>query len=117
MKYNGSCHCGKIKYAIEAPENITLISCNCTICYKLGAINIHLDRKDFDLTSNNYDDLTEYRFHTKLSTYYFCKFCGICPFHTSRRDPNNRVVVNFRTIDNQSVDNFNIEKYNGIDWI
>ncbi len=32
--------------------------------------------------------LTLYQFNTKVAKHYFCKICGIYPFHRMRRDPN-----------------------------
>jgi len=32
--------------------------------------------------------LTEYRFHTMTARHYFCKRCGIYPFHRKRDTPD-----------------------------
>jgi hypothetical protein len=33
------------------------------------------------------DALTLYQFNTKVARHYFCKHCGIYPFHQTRKDP------------------------------
>jgi hypothetical protein len=33
------------------------------------------------------DALTLYQFNTKVAKHYFCKHCGIYPFHQTRKDP------------------------------
>jgi hypothetical protein len=33
--------------------------------------------------------LTEYRFHTKTARHFFCKVCGIYPFHRKRVTPDH----------------------------
>lgn len=33
------------------------------------------------------DALTLYRFNTRAAKHYFCKHCGIYPFHQTRKDP------------------------------
>ena len=34
------------------------------------------------------DCLTAYQFHTNTATHYFCKVCGIYPFHRKRVTPD-----------------------------
>ncbi|MBP7081190.1 MAG: GFA family protein [Rhodocyclaceae bacterium] len=34
------------------------------------------------------DALTEYQFHTKTARHFFCKVCGIYPFHRKRVTPD-----------------------------
>jgi hypothetical protein len=116
MIYSGSCHCGEIKFNVEAPEDIDLFECNCSICYKQGALNIRVNKNNFKLLSN-IDNITEYQFHTKTATYYFCKICGVSPFHIPRKDPETIMSVNFRCIDNASIDLRKITKVNGKEWI
>jgi len=38
------------------------------------------------LTGEN--SLTEYRFHTMTARHFFCKTCGIYPFHRKRVTPD-----------------------------
>lgn len=33
------------------------------------------------------DALTRYQFNSKVAKHYFCKHCGIYPFHQTRKDP------------------------------
>jgi hypothetical protein len=33
------------------------------------------------------EDLTEYQFHTGTARHYFCRICGIYPFHRKRVTP------------------------------
>ncbi|WOD09026.1 S-(hydroxymethyl)glutathione synthase [Marinomonas sp. GJ51-6] len=34
------------------------------------------------------DNLTEYQFHTHTARHFFCKTCGIYPFHRKRVSPD-----------------------------
>jgi hypothetical protein len=33
------------------------------------------------------DALTLYQFNTRVARHFFCKHCGIYPFHQTRKDP------------------------------
>jgi len=35
------------------------------------------------------DSLSEYRFHTQTARHFFCKTCGIYPFHRKRSAPDH----------------------------
>ena len=48
-------------------------------------VKVHEDR--FRLLTGA-ESLTEYRFHTNTARHYFCKTCGIYPFHRKRVTPD-----------------------------
>jgi hypothetical protein len=86
QKMQGSCHCGQVKFEIETdfPE---LTTCDCSICSRKNALMVKVPEKDFKLLSGQ-AYLTEYQFHTKTARHYFCKVCGIYPFHRKRVTPD-----------------------------
>lgn len=83
--YDGSCHCGAVRFAIETdfPE---LTTCNCSICSKKNALMVKVHESKFRLLDGA-QYLTEYQFHTRTARHYFCKVCGIYPFHRKRVTP------------------------------
>jgi hypothetical protein len=85
-RYEGSCHCGAVKFAIttDFPE---LTTCDCSICRRKNALMVKVSENDFELLSGE-ESLTEYQFHTKTARHFFCKVCGIYPFHRKRVTPN-----------------------------
>ena len=85
--YRGSCHCGAVRFEIETdfPE---LTMCDCSICRRRNALMVKVHESRFRLLAGA-DALTEYRFHTKTARHYFCKFCGIYPFHRKRVTPDH----------------------------
>ena len=87
QKYNGSCHCGTIRFEVETdfPE---LTTCDCSICCKKNALMVKVHKTKFTLLSGA-AALTEYQFHTKTAKHYFCSVCGIYPFHRKRVTPDN----------------------------
>ena len=85
--YRGSCHCGAVRFEIDTdfPE---LTLCDCSICKRRNALMVKVHESRFRLLAGA-DALTEYRFHTKTARHYFCKVCGIYPFHRKRVTPDN----------------------------
>ena len=85
--YVGSCHCGAVRFRIETdfPE---LTMCDCSICKKKNALMVKVHESQFELLAGG-EFLTEYQFHTRTARHYFCKVCGIYPFHRKRVTPDN----------------------------
>ena len=83
---NGSCHCGTVKFKVRtavAPAG----RCNCSLCRRKGALmSPAFPAEQLDIVSGK-DDLTLYQFNTRVAKHYFCRHCGIYPFHQTRRDP------------------------------
>lgn len=86
-KYTGTCHCGAVQFTIETdfPE---LTMCDCSICKKKNAVMVRVHESRFQLISGG-EALTEYQFRTKTARHFFCKVCGIYPFHRKRVTPDN----------------------------
>lgn len=49
MKYQGSCHCGSIKFVAEG-ELSEVLSCNCSICQKKGSLLWFLPSKQVKIS-------------------------------------------------------------------
>ena len=85
-RYEGACHCGAVRFSIETdfPE---LTTCDCSICKRKNALMVKVHESKFELLAGK-DDLTEYRFHTLTARHFFCRTCGIYPFHRKRVTPD-----------------------------
>ncbi|NUZ07238.1 GFA family protein [Piscinibacter koreensis] len=83
----GSCHCGAVRFSIESdfPE---LTTCDCSICRRKNAVMVKVPESRLRLLAGD-EHLTEYRFHTHTARHYFCKVCGIYPFHRKRVTPDH----------------------------
>jgi hypothetical protein len=86
QKYQGSCHCGAIRFEIKTdfPE---LTKCDCSICRRKNALMVKVHESKFKLIKGE-ESLTEYQFHTKTARHFFCKVCGIYSFHRKRVTPD-----------------------------
>jgi hypothetical protein len=82
----GSCHCGTVKF--EVLTALTPASrCNCSLCRRKGALMSPMFPAENLKIRSGEDALTMYQFNTRVAKHYFCKHCGIYPFHQTRKDP------------------------------
>lgn len=113
MKYQGSCHCGVVRFQVEAPEVIEADRCNCSICAKSGFLHLIVPLSKFEILSGK-DELNTYAFNTKIAQHYFCKHCGIKPFYVPRSNPDG-MDVNVNCIDSP-IAKLVISDFDGQDW-
>ena len=85
--YAGSCHCGAVRFEIDTdfPE---LTTCDCSICLRRNALMVKVHESAFRLLDGA-QALAEYRFHTHTARHFFCRVCGIYPFHRKRVTPDH----------------------------
>ncbi len=91
-KYNGSCHCDNVSFSFEHDGDIESgLRCNCSICIRKGAVmsDFVIAPDDFNIDVKEKGSLGLYQFDDKLANHYFCKQCGIYPFHTTYRVPGH----------------------------
>lgn len=84
--YEGSCHCGSIQFetSLDLDE---AIQCDCSICIRKGSIVVRVKPSDFSLLSP-LEELSLYSFNKHVAKHYFCRTCGIHPFHRPRSYPD-----------------------------
>lgn len=97
MSLQGGCHCGAVRFAIEAEPQPELLDCNCSICSKTGYLHLIVIHDRFTLLQGH-DSLTSYRFGTGAAEHLFCKFCGTKSFYQPRTHPD-AWSINFRCLD------------------
>jgi hypothetical protein len=85
-RHTGSCHCGAVKFEVTTPL-LPATRCDCSLCRRRGALmSPSLPRENLRILSGE-DALALYQFNTGVARHYFCKHCGIYPFHQTRADP------------------------------
>ena len=78
--YQGSCHCGAVRFEADLDLNAGTGKCNCTICTKMRLWLVNVDIENFRLLAGE-DDLTDYVGKgNPVGHHAFCKHCGVRPF-------------------------------------
>jgi len=112
--YTGGCHCGKVRFEVDAAEEIVVSDCNCSICRMLGYLHLIVPKESFRLLKGA-DDLTTYTFNTEVAQHYFCSDCGIKSFYIQRSHPD-AVSVNARCLDEADMTEMKVEPFDGVNW-
>jgi hypothetical protein len=87
-RHTGSCHCGAVRFAFEGEEITKGLRCTCSICSRKGALmsTEFIPEKALQIDADE-GALGLYQFGAKTAKHYFCKHCGIYPFHETARKP------------------------------
>jgi hypothetical protein len=112
--HRGGCHCGRVRFEVEAPSRLAVVECNCSMCAKSGYLHLIVPKSRFRLLQGQ-DALTTYTFNTGTARHLFCSKCGIKSFYVPRSHPDG-YSVNARCLDPQSVEAMDIEPFDGRDW-
>lgn len=114
VTHTGGCHCGRVRFEVEAPSELTVSECNCSICSKSGYLGLIVAKSRFRLLQGD-DVLRAYRFNTGVAKHLFCSVCGIKSFYVPRSHPEG-YNVNARCLDPETIAQMTIRPFNGREW-
>lgn len=40
ITHTGGCHCGRVRFEVQAPAKLDVLECNCSICSKAGYLHL-----------------------------------------------------------------------------
>lgn len=113
MKYTGSCHCKAVQFEFESDLIDEALQCNCSICIRKNAI---MSKQSFAPSAfkliKGRDDLITYHWGDHDVNHYFCKRCGIYPFHDTCYEPGT-YRVNLGCIDEINPRALKITQFDG----
>ena len=112
--HKGGCHCGRVRYEVDAPADSLLSDCNCSVCRMTGYLHLHVPKDSFRLLEGE-KDLTTYEFNTGVAKHYFCSHCGIKSFYVPRSHPDG-ISVNARCLDPGTLSLNNVAAFDGANW-
>ena len=115
MEYQGSCHCGRIAFTVQAQAPITdVIDCNCSMCRRRGSLLWFAPREAFQLSTDPADVAT-YHFNKAHIDHHHCRECGIAPY-SEAVDPRSgtpMVAVNVRCVPAVNLATLAVTSYDG----
>jgi hypothetical protein len=114
VTHHGGCHCGRVRFEVDAPARLRVIDCNCSMCNKSGYLHLIVPKERFRLQSGS-DALTAYEFNTRTAKHLFCSVCGVKSFYVPRSHPGG-YSVNARCLDEGTVEEMSIIRSDGRDW-
>ena len=104
--YRGGCHCGRVRFEVDAPAALDVLDCTCSICRMSGFLHLIVPASRFRLLQGE-DALVDYRFNTGTARHRFCGHCGIKSFYIPRSHPDG-FDVNARCLDDAASLEWNV---------
>lgn len=114
LTHVGGCHCGRVRFEVDAPARIEALDCNCSICSMGGYLHLIVPRERFRLLRGE-PDLCTYTFNTGTAQHRFCRVCGVKSWYVPRSHPEG-IDVNVRCLDRQSIEALVITPFDGRQW-
>ena len=97
ITHSGGCHCGRVRFEVDAPAELYIDECNCSMCQRIAYLHLIVTPDRFRITQGR-DALALYTFNTGTAKHYFCSVCGIYTHHRRRSNPNE-YGVNLGTLE------------------
>lgn len=113
MKYEGGCHCQRVRFEVQAPPEFKTLACNCSICAMTGFLHLIVPAQDFKLLTDD-SCLETYTFNTHTAKHFFCRHCGVKSFYRPRSHPEG-ISVNVRCLDGMAERRAD-ELFDGANW-
>jgi len=111
--HRGGCHCGRVRFEVDAPAHIEAIQCNCSICRMSGFLHLIVPAARFRLMQGT-EFLIEYTFNTGVAKHRFCRVCGIKPFYVPRSNPDG-FDINVHCLDPTTVASVEVRPFDDAD--
>lgn len=113
VTHRGGCHCGRVRFEVDAPARIEAIECNCSICRMTGFLHLIVPAARFRLLQGD-GFLTEYTFNTGAAKHRFCRLCGIKSFYVPRSHPDG-FDVNVHCLDPATIESVAVSAFDDAD--
>jgi hypothetical protein len=112
MPLQGSCHCGRIAYSIDA-EPKQVLDCNCSHCRRKGYLLWFQPREKLTLATPE-SAMQTYTFNKHVIKHQFCPHCGCAPFGFGKDKEGNEVVaINVRCLPDVDLSKLKITPVDG----
>ena len=111
--YEGSCHCGAVRFSITMAPPAKAFACNCSICKRVGWLLAFAPEGSVRWISGE-DSLTDYQFGKKHIHHLFCRTCGVRAFSRGKdKEGKGTVAVNMRCLEGLDPTALPVETFDG----
>lgn len=114
VTHRGGCHCGAVRFEVDAPAALIAYDCNCSICRRSGYLHLEVPRSRFRLLTDD-AALTTYIFNTGVAKHLFCPTCGIKSFYVPRSCPQG-YSVNVNCLEADTIESVEVHSFDGEHW-
>ncbi|MEI3851507.1 MULTISPECIES: GFA family protein [Ensifer] len=111
MRYEGSCHCGKIAFEVEG-DFAEAVDCNCSLCRRRGGLLAFVARDRLTMKTPE-TGLSTYLFNKHVIQHHFCDTSGIAPFGEGEGPHGKMAAINLRCLPEFDLEAVRIVKYDG----
>lgn len=112
MKYQGSCHCGRIAFEVEG-ELKGALACNCSICQRKGSLLWFVPREQLQLLTPE-ENASTYTFNKHAIQHRFCPVCGIHPYGEGTDPKGQRMAaINVRCLEGVELGSVPVQHFDG----
>jgi len=113
MSFQGSCHCGAVRFTVDADPPASAISCNCSHCRRKGFLLSFFPAERFTLEAGE-EALQDYAFNTHKINHRFCRHCGTQAFAYGANPDGSPVrAVNLRCVPAIDLDALTLQHFDG----
>ena len=111
-QYEGTCHCGAVKFEVTMEPPTKAYACNCSICRRAGWL-LGFAKENFAVHHAE-GAVTDYQFGKKKTHHVFCKTCG-CRAYSKGTDKEGKptLAINLRCIDGLDATKLPVEEFDG----
>ena len=114
VTHRGGCHCGAVAFEVDAPAELEVSDCNCSICAMTGYLHVIVPKERFRLLRGA-EALALYTFNTGVARHLFCRHCGIKSFYVPRSHPDG-ISVHARCLDPATIRSMHVTPFDGRHW-
>lgn len=112
--HTGGCHCGTVAFEVDAPAQLRVQRCNCSMCRISGYEHLIVPASCFRLLRGG-QQLQTYTFNTGVARHLFCQTCGVKSFYVPRSNPDG-YSINLRCLNRDQVEAVEYEDFDGENW-
>jgi len=110
--YTGGCHCAAVRFEVTADLG-RVVSCNCSICQKRGALWAFVAPEHFALRAGS-EDLKDYQFGKRALHHLFCPQCGVGAFSRGTNPKGGEMIaINVRCLDDVDLAALTLARFDG----